>query len=552
MQSSSGVGRGQAAAGAGPAGDGGGVLEPAGWRRLASGRLPFLLLAAIGLTHRLLLFLSWRRELDSLLAQNSDYLTWQFLAVPALRDHLISSLLYLQQTPPLPNLLLGLFLKAAPPPYALTYLLLALQSALSLASTLLFFHLLRRQLGRPLLAFFFALLFLLGPDLLFLEYNSFGQSFYENLTQLLALALVAALDHFLRSPTTSNSALLGMVVGLLPLTRSTYSYLPFVFSVFLAFAVFRLPAPRRRLVAAYAALAFGLPGLWAIKQLAVYGELRWATSSWAGANAVQGLVKAGYEEPFREFLAANGDRYPEYFLPLIERKGLVDWRWEPQPGDLPAEILARDARLQTRLHGTNRKENGLAQATLFGVYARAWRDFLLARPEIAAAKLYRSTKLFFFPIRYHAAPFLRCDWKIDPAWPPWRIFGMLVRGELPEQAYLAAGTWPESRPARDVDTFTFDRLSIVWQSLLLWSLPLLLPWRLWRIFVRWRRGELPATEAWVWLGALTVVVYGALLANLVEFGENQRFRLALEPLLWLLALGAASRRRGRSGRADLA
>jgi hypothetical protein len=538
MQSSSGVEGGQAATG-----------EAAGWRRLASGRLPFLLLAAIGLGHRLLLFLSWRRHLDALLVQNPDYLTWQFLAVPALRDHLFSSLLYLQQTPPLPNLLLGLVLKIAPPPHALTYVLLALQTALTLASTLVFFHLLRRQLGRPLLAFFFALLFLLGPDLLFLEYNSFGQSFYENLTQLLILALVAALGRFLRSPTISSSVWLGLAVGILPLTRSTYSYLPFVFSIFLAFVFLRLPAPRRRLVAAYAALAFGLPGLWALKQLAVYGDFRWATSSWAGANAVQGLVKAGYEEPFRAFLAASGDRYPEFFLPLVERKGLVDWRWEPQPGDLPAEILERDARLQERLHGTNRKENGIAQATLFDVYARAWRDFLLARPEIAAAKLYRSTKLFFFPIRYHAAPFLRCDWKIDPAWPPWRIFGMLLRGELPEPAYLATGTWPESRPARYAPTFTLDRLSIVWQSLLLWTLPLLAAWRLFRLLSRWRRGEPPAAQDWVWLGALTIVAYGALLANLVEFGENQRFRLALEPLLWLLALGAAA---PRSGRTDLA
>jgi hypothetical protein len=538
MQSSSGVEGGQAATGV-----------AAGWRRLASGRLPFLLLAAIGLGHRLLLFFSWRKDLDALLAENPDYLTWQFLAVPALRDHLFSSLLYLQQTPPLPNLLLGLILKIAPPPYALTYVLLALQTALTLASTLLFFHLLRRQLGRPLLAFFFALLFLLGPDLLFLEYNSFGQSFYENLTQLLVLALVAALGRFLRSPTISSSVWLGLAVGILPLTRSTYSYLPFVFSFFLAFVFLRQPAPRRRLLAAYAALAFGLPGLWACKQLAVYGDFRWATSSWAGANAVQGLVKAGYEEPFRAFLAASGDRYPGFFLALIERKGLVDWRWEPQPGDLPAEILERDARLQERLHGTNRKENGIAQATLFDVYARAWRDFLLARPEIAAAKLYRSTKLFFFPIRYHAAPFLRCDWKIDPAWPPWRIFGMLLRGELPEPAYLATGTWPESRPTRYVPTFTLDRLSIVWQSLLLWTLPLLVIWRLFRLLLRWRRGAPPSIEDWVWLGALTIVAYGAPLANLVEFGENQRFRLALEPLLWLLALGAAA---PPSGRADLA
>ena len=547
MQSSSGVGRGQAAADGGKDSGDAGVSRPGGWRRLASGRLPFLLLAAVGLAHRLLLFFSWRPDLGALLAQNPDYLTWQFLAVPALRDHLFSSLLYLQQTPPLPNLLLGLILKAAPPPYALTYVLLALQTALSLASALLFFHLLRRQLGRPLLSFCFALLFLLGPDQLFLEYNSFGQSFYENLTQLLLLVLVAALGRFLGSPTIAGCALLGLWAGLLPLTRSTYSYLPFVFSVFLAFAVFRLPS-RRRLLAAYAALAFGLPALWAVKQLAVYGELRWATSSWAGANAVQGLVKAGYEEPFRAFLAASGDRYPAFFLPLIERKGLVDWRWEPRPGDLPEAILERDARLQDRLHGTNRKENGVAQATLFGVYARAWRDFLLARPEIAAAKLYRSTKLFFFPIRYHAAPFLRCDWKIDPAWPPWRIFGMLLRGELPEQAYLTAGTWPDSRPSRYVDTFTFDRLSIVWQSLLFWSLPFLVTWRLWRILAGWRRGEPPAAGDWIWLGALTLVAYGALLANLVEFGENQRFRLALEPLLWLLGLAAAA---PRSRRAEL-
>lgn len=521
-------------------GDRGRLEAPEGGGRLFSGRRPYLLLAAIGLAHRLLLFLSWRPDLDALLAQNPDYLTWQFLAFPALREHLGASLLYLQQSPPLPNLLLGVLLRFFEPPYGLTYALLALQALIAVSAAGLFFHLLREQLGRPRLAFFFALLFLLGPDLVFLEYNSFGQSFYENLTQLLLLGLAAAFGRALRSPSLGHTAFLGLLAGLLPLTRATFSFLPPV----LALLVLLLPLrPRGRHFAAFSALALGLPGLWAAKQFAVYGEPRWATSSWAGANAVQGLVKAGFEKPFREYLDAHHQRYPDWFNQLVTTRGLVDWRWEPRPGDLPAAILERDRVIQERLEGTNRKENSLAQAALFDVYAKAWKDFLLANPKIAARKLYLSTRVFFFPIRYHAAPFLRCEWKIDPFRPPWKIWGMLLRGELPEPAYLATGTWPESRPGRVVATWTLDRVAIVWQTLLLWSLPLLLPWGLWRLGKRLRHGEALASADWVWLAALLLVAYAAFLANLVEFGENQRFRLAVEPLLWLLVLGAALPRR---------
>jgi hypothetical protein len=39
---------------------------------------------------------------------------------------------------------------------------------------------------------------------------------------------------------------------------------------------------------------------------------------------------------------------------------------------------------------------------------------------------------------------------------------------------------------------------------------------------------------------LALVAYVAVVANLAEFGENMRFRLSVEPILWLLTAFSCS------------
>ena len=152
----------------------------------------YLVILFVGSLHRGVLFYLYFDDLRHLVRTHRDWLTWQYLSVPALSDHFWSSILYLQQTPPIPNMILGAFMHVFGWPFGVAYACIVLQAGISIASAMLLFRLLCR-LTRPSPAWCaVALVFLLSSDLLILEYNSLGQTFYENHTMLLLLLLVDA------------------------------------------------------------------------------------------------------------------------------------------------------------------------------------------------------------------------------------------------------------------------------------------------------------------------------------------------------------------------
>ena len=72
---------------------------------------PYLLIALVGLLHRLVLFLEIYPHFHELIAMNRDWLTMQYLSADVLSNELGLALLYLQQTPPIPHLIMGVALK---------------------------------------------------------------------------------------------------------------------------------------------------------------------------------------------------------------------------------------------------------------------------------------------------------------------------------------------------------------------------------------------------------------------------------------------------------
>lgn len=161
---------------------------------LPAGRAPrrlacVLAILVIGIAHRGITFLLHLHDLRALVDQNPDWLTWQYPTIPALRDHLGLSLLYLQQTPPIPTLILGLTVKLFGWPHGTAYALILLQGVLSIATAAALFALLSSRCNSYVSAAI-AIVFLLSTDLIVMEYSSFGQLFYENLAMLL-VALAA-------------------------------------------------------------------------------------------------------------------------------------------------------------------------------------------------------------------------------------------------------------------------------------------------------------------------------------------------------------------------
>src|SRR5262245_18589521 len=98
-------------------------------RNRDSGRiLPvgYLVIAFAGCLHRGVLFHHYFDDLRRLVRTHTDWLTWQYLSLPALSDHFWSSILFLQQTPPIPNLILGAFMHAFGWPHGVAYACIAL------------------------------------------------------------------------------------------------------------------------------------------------------------------------------------------------------------------------------------------------------------------------------------------------------------------------------------------------------------------------------------------------------------------------------------------
>ena len=86
----------------------------------------------VGIAHRAMLFLLHRGDLDALTEANAGWYPFQYLPREMLRDHLARALLLLQQTPPVPNILMGLALDGFSWPAGVTRVLIGLQSLVSL------------------------------------------------------------------------------------------------------------------------------------------------------------------------------------------------------------------------------------------------------------------------------------------------------------------------------------------------------------------------------------------------------------------------------------
>src|SRR5262249_25485126 len=187
-----------------------------------------VVLAGIG--HRTTLFLLHRSDLDALIDANAAWYTFQHLPREMLRDHLFRSLLILQQTPPVSNLLLGIALKWCSWPVGFAYAMIWMQTLLSILTAVVLVHVVSVLYpGRVVLWTAIGLLFVLDTGIVVLEYTSMGQTIYGPLGMFFLLVLIDRLVAFKRSDRTRDAVCAGVAAGLLPLARSPWSLfaLPF-------------------------------------------------------------------------------------------------------------------------------------------------------------------------------------------------------------------------------------------------------------------------------------------------------------------------------------
>jgi hypothetical protein len=517
-------------------------------------RRGFLLLVVVALAHRTAVFMRYFPDLRRLIAKNPDYLTWQFPPLPALSHHLAASLFFLQQTPPIPALILGGLVKAAAWPFTVTYLLIGLQSVLSIATAMLMFRIQLFFTRRLLLALVAPIVFLLSSDLLLMEYNWQGQSFYENLGMCFVLIAAYCMLQVERTGCVRYSGGLGLVTGLLALSRATFSYF---FVVPLFFLVVLRPPRFSRHVFLFLLCGLSLQLAWCLKNGFLYDRFSLDTSSWKGSNFAVGLLKAGAGDQFLKSILEAPDAFPGWFVAMNREHGLLPWVPAHAPY-LPQSATARDRRAQQCLDGAGAPADSYSQSLVSELYMRAYLRFARRYPDVVWQKFLASYALFWQPIRNFAWQFLDLFWVrpvVEDPFAAGEVFALIRDGQIPEPQYLMTEQYvflgPKPRQPPEAHTFTLTLLPTLFWMRNVAAFHLLAPALLLvGVARRVYTGRLCLPVGYPFM--LCVIAYVAVLSSLAEHGENMRFRLSVEPLIWVSsAFGvhiAWDIVRGRAGR----
>jgi len=496
---------------------------------------PVLLLIGVGLAHRLLLFTYYFDDVALMVRDNPDWLTWQYLTIPALREHLADSLLYLQQTPPLPQLFLGIALKVLSWPAHVSYFLILANGLISIVAATLLYRLGVRLTGMKLLSLGIALLFLLNADLVVIEYNSLGQTIYENSCMVWVLLFVTGGVQLTAGQPVRGTVLMAVATALLIMTRSAYAYF---FIAPLILLLLARPARWKKCLAIAVAVWLSTHGAWSLKNYLVYDRASLSTSTWQGANLAKGLVSTGFEQPFRAHILRNEFGAPDWFVNHVRSVPTIPIWGEGAWAVLPGPVRQKSGDIDARLDGTNRWENSVALAEYVKYFEPAYTSFAVENPSIIATKLYRSYELFWVPIRNYGGLYLslfQVDWVIRRSLSIGGILRHWVSGQLPEAQWIVRGKYGHS-VARPATLFTIDCFSPLVAILALIAVHVFLPYQC--IKESWRsiRGRAVSGKLLMYLNPGLVIAYSTFVFVLVEHGENMRFRLSVEPVIWLCML----------------
>ena len=523
---------------------------------------------AVGIAHRVILFLLHRADLHALSAANPSWYAPQNLPREMLRDHLAQSLLMLQHFPPVSNVLLAVVLKSFAWPDGVAEAMIWLQTVLSILTAGVLIHLLSVLYPRrPGFWTVVGLAFLVNTDLVVVEYYSLGQTVYEPVTMFLSLLLLDLLVGLRRTGRLRCAAIAGVVMGVLALTRATWSFFPAVCLVLVASLA---PARRGRAVLACLIPILLLHGGWVVKNRLVWGYLSPTTSSWGGLSANNGLRNAGLGDEFDTFRRTH----------VTAERGFPPWRiaaaQESIPGvssdaalgTLPAEILARDGAVQRATGLANPMPNTLAFRYLCEATEREFLAFALAHPRKMLGKALVSYRILWQPIANCGRLFIALfavDGRLTNAFDFPETLRKLVAGILPDRTYVMSGSYPQTdqlvpRELTPTRLFTLRGLEVVVLMLNIVGIHLLLPligllWLAHR--VRYGTAASPLFDRLrlrALFAAAICYAYFATLVNLVETSETMRYRLEVEPIIWVITviclgeLAALIRRRARSWR----
>ena len=452
-------------------------------------------------------------------AQVAD--TWQLLDIEVLGDDPLGSIWYLHTQPPGYNLVVAV---VAWLPVPIMGGLYALDIAALAATGLLLAAILVRAGVGPITAGVVATVAILSPSLL----STVRLASYEVLACLLLVAALAAAQRYLdqaRARWLIGAALALTAAGL---TRSL------IHPVWILAAIGLLAAARRpspRVAAAAFAIPVLLVGGWMLKNQVVFGTA--TTSSWLGFNLQRGIVGPMDADTVRDDVAAGEVSDLALVAPWGEADEYAAWIGDCEPHDHPATALP--AKSQQGFTTTNFNYEcylpvyGEARDNAVTLVRRHPGEYLSDRTTALALSLTWSTtraggETTWIDTLYDPL-MLGVDHEVSLA--SWNLPLFAGGGDLPITVSLtlaALGAFVLGRGA-------LSAVRLVRRG---WA-------------GRAGTGGWPTTEV-MWLlvsGTVALVVLGG---NMVEMGENTRFRAMIDPLLIAFPLGALALAVGRARR----
>jgi hypothetical protein len=484
--------------------------------------------------------------------------SWQLVDLGTLGDDPLGSVWYLHTQPPLYNLLVGLVVWL---PLPIAGALFVLYMACLIVTGLLLQDLLAEPRGlgiHPTVAGAVAALAVVGPALL----ATIRLASYEVPVAMLLVAVVWAAQRYALSPGRGGWLVAVSALGTLAcLTRSLLHPLWLVGALVLLVLAARPTRPPRRAVAAAVLLPLVLVGGWTIKNQALFDEP--TLSSWRGFNAQRGVVAPMERDEVEQDVAAGA------VSPLATRHPwgrLDDYADVAEPctprHDHPAVTEA------TKQFGDVEDVANFNHECYLPLYRQADDDArTLARRHPGRYVRTRASALTMSALAVEICVDRPCTW-MDRLYRP-----LLVRVD----AEIPVGDWNlprlglehETLPVRPSLTLAVAMAFVLARGA--WATV-----RLVRRPRRWGRdrdgdpdpdgaldsdldgggdGDLHrnlATEL-IWALAAWTTAWVVLAGDLLEIGENGRFRATIDPLLVALPLAAvllAGRRLVQSRRGD--
>ncbi|MDQ4133720.1 MAG: hypothetical protein M3179_11065 [Actinomycetota bacterium] len=456
----------------------------------------------------------------------------QILGAGMLREDLLEAITHLHVQPPVFNLFIGLVLQAPAswetPLFQWAFLAMGISMALCLYAVL-------RRLGvgaKTTVAL--TLVFMISPPIILYE----NWLLYDYpVAALLCLAVLALLryesNHHLR-----DAALFLAVLAVLVLTRSLFHLAWFLIWA-AVLVVHRRGADWKKVLA--------VAGVVLVPILAVhFNNVRVAgdftTSSSLGVSLAK-ITTFQLPEKERRALVASGELSPlalvDPLSPLASYRGLVPRRPPTGVPVLDAEVKGQYGDPPTS-HGF---DPNLNSSTYLDVSSRYFDDAVRTirqRPGAYLQGVATAFNLYFRPVSdplYHTENRERLAWFNAP-------YNVVVSGAFSDEGVIPG--FPQARrqyrggPGRTA-----------WFAIGQYAVALVVgAWVLWRGRRRGTFGIPRLTLVFLW----STVAYVTVLSNVVEVGENARFRLYSEPLVFVLLAGliAAWWREKRGSEGDVA